>query len=170
LKGTLPDLTLFANKGGGRNLDVAQAVQAMIKENLGLDVQLEIREWAQLTPMIDDGKAAYFRLGWVADYPDPQNFLNLLYSKNIPASGPSSINQTRYRNPEFDKVYEQAISETDRAKAMQLWAQCDQIAINDAPQVILYYDEDYHMMQPWVKDFPIDAQDNNPMKRVWFSE
>ena len=122
------------------------------------------------TPMIDDGKAGYFRLGWIADYPDPQNFLNLLYSKNIPANGPSSVNQTRYKNPEFDRVYEQAIAETDRAKAMQLWAQCDQIAINDAPQVILYYDEDYHVIQPWVKDFPIDPQDNNPMKRVWLSE
>jgi oligopeptide transport system substrate-binding protein len=170
LKGEIPDLTLYVNKGGTRNTDVAQAVQAMIKENIGLDIHLEIKEWAQLTPMIDDGKAAYFRLGWVADYPDPQNFLNLLYSKNIPESGPSSINQTRYSNPEFDKVYDQAIAETDRAKAMQLWAQCDQIAIRDAPQVILYYDEDYHMMQPWVKNFPLDAQDNNPMKRVWFSE
>jgi len=167
---TIPDLTLYVNKGGGRNTDVAQAVQAMIKENLGLDIKLEVKEWAQLTPMIDDGKAAYFRLGWIADYPDPQNFMNLLYGKNIPSSGPSSINQTRYRNPEFDKLYEQAIAEVDRAKVMQLWAQCDQMAINDAPQIILYYDEDYHVLQPWVKDFPIDAQDNNPMKRVWLSE
>ncbi|MEP7234081.1 MAG: ABC transporter substrate-binding protein [Ignavibacteriota bacterium] len=170
IKGDIPELTLYANKGGGRNLDVAQAVQAMIQENLGLSIKLEIKEWAQLTPMIDDGKAAYFRLGWIADYPDPQNFMNLLYGKNIPASGPSSVNQTRFRNAEFDKVYEQAIAEVDRAKLMQLWAQCDQIAINDAPQVILYYDEDYHVLQPWVQDFPIDPQDNNPMKRVWLSE
>lgn len=170
LKGEFPELTLYVNKGGGRNEDVAQAVQAMIKENLGLDIHLEVKEWAQLTPMIDDGKAAYFRLGWIADYPDPQNFLNLLYSKNIPSNGPSSINQTRYKNPEFDKLYEQAIAEVDRAKVMELWAQCDELAIRDAPQIILYYDEDYHVIQPWVKDFPIDAQDNNPMKRVWLSE
>jgi peptide/nickel transport system substrate-binding protein len=170
LKGEMPDLTLYINKGGTRNTDVGGAVQAQIKENLGLDIHLEVREWAQLTPMIDDGKAAYFRLGWIADYPDPQNFMNLLYGKNIPPTGPSSINQTRYNNPEFDKVYDQAINEVDHNKAMQLWAQCDQIAINDAPQIILYYDEDYHLIQPWVKDFPIDAQDNNPMKRVWFSE
>jgi oligopeptide transport system substrate-binding protein len=170
LKGNIPDLTLYVNKGGQRNLDVAQAVQAQIKENIGLDVHLEVKEWAQLTPMIDDGKAAYFRLGWIADYPDPQNFMNLLYGKNIPSAGPSSINQTRYKNPEFDKVYDQAINETDRTKAMQLWAQADQIAINDAPQVILYYDEDYHLIQPWVRNFPLDAQDNNPMKRVWLAE
>jgi oligopeptide transport system substrate-binding protein len=170
LGATIPPLTLYVNKGGGRNQDVAQAVQGQIKENLGLDISLEIKEWAQLTPMIDDGKAAYFRLGWIADYPDPQNFLNLLYSKNIPPTGPSSTNQTRYRNPEFDKLYELAINETDHAKAMQLWAQCDQIAVKDAPQVILYYDEDYHMLQPWIHDFPVNAQDDRPQKHTWFSE
>ncbi|HYM19373.1 MAG TPA: ABC transporter substrate-binding protein [Candidatus Kapabacteria bacterium] len=170
LDGNIPDLTLYVNKGGGRNQDVAQAVQGQIKENLGIDVHLEVKEWSQLTPMVDDGKAAYFRLGWIADYPDPQNFLNLLYSKNIPSSGPSSINQTRYRNPEFDKIYEQAMSETDRATVLRLLAKCDQLAIVDAPQVILYYDEDYHLIQPWVRNFPINAQDNNPFKWTWFSE
>ncbi len=170
LGGTITLPTLYINKGGGRNQDVAQAIQGQIKENLGLDVNLEVKEWAQLTPMIDDGKAAYFRLGWIADYPDPQNFLNILYGKSIPKSGPSSINQTRYNNPEFDKLYDLAINETDHAKEMALWAQCDQLAINDAPQVIIYYDEDYHLMQPWVKDFPINAQDDNCFKFTWFSE
>ncbi len=168
--GTLPELTLQLNKGGGRNEDVAQAIQAQLKENLGLDIKLLTIEWAQHTANIDDGKAAFFRLGWVADYPDPQNFMNLLYGKNIPSSGPSSINQTRYRNAEFDKVYEAAIRETDRAKIMKLWAQADQISVRDAAQVIIFYDEDYHMLQPWVRDYPINAQDNNPMKRCWFSE
>ena len=170
LGGNLPELTLQLNKGGGRNEDVAQAVQAQIKENLGLDVKLQITEWAQHTANIDDGKASYFRLGWIADYPDPQNFLNLLYGKNIPASGPSSINQTRYRNPEFDRLYEAAIRETDRTKAMQLWAQADQVSIVDAAQIVLFYDEDYHLIQPWVRGFPSNAQDNRPMKECWFAE
>lgn len=170
LGGAIPELTLQLNKGGGRNEDVAQAIQAQLKENLGLEIKLMTVEWAQHTANIDEGKALFFRLGWVADYPDPQNFLNLLYSKNIPANGPSSVNQTRYRNPEFDKLYEAAIKETDRAKVMQLWAQADQIAVRDAPQIIIYYDEDYTMLQPWVRDYPINGQDNNPMKHTWFSE
>lgn len=168
--GTLPELTLQLNKGGGRNEDVAQAIQSQLKEILGLDIKLQLTEWAQHTANIDDGKAIFFRLGWIADYPDPQNFLNLLYSKNIPVSGPSSINQTRYRNAEFDKLYEAAIKETDRTKANELWAQADQLSVLDAAQIIVYYDEDYHMLQPWVRDYPINAQDNNPMKRCWFAE
>jgi peptide/nickel transport system substrate-binding protein len=170
LGGNIPELTLQLNKGGGRNEDVAQAIQSQLKEILGLDVKLQLTEWAQHTANIDEGKALFFRLGWIADYPDPQNFLNLLYSKNIPVSGPSAINQTRYRNAEFDKLYEAAIKETDRAKANELWAQADQLAVLDAPQIIVYYDEDYHMLQPWVRDYPINAQDNNPMKRCWFAE
>ena len=170
LGGTIGELTLQLNKGGGRNEDVAQAIQAQLKENLGLDIKLMTVEWAQHTANIDEGKAAFFRLGWVADYPDPQNFLNLLYSKNIPANGPSSVNQTRYRNAEFDKLYEAAIKETDRAKVMSLWAQADQIAVREAAQIIIYYDEDYTMLQPWVRDYPINGQDNNPMKHTWYAE
>jgi len=51
-----------------------------------------------------------------------------------------------------------------------LWAQADQVAVVDAPQIILYYDEDYHLIQPWVRSFPANAQDNRPMKECWFSE
>jgi peptide/nickel transport system substrate-binding protein len=168
--GTIPEITLQLNKGGGRNSDVAQAVQAQLKENLGLDIKLSTVEWAQHTANIDEGKVSFFRLGWIADYPDPQNFLNLLYGKNIPKSGPRSIKQTRYRNSEFDKLYEAAIREIDHAKAMELWAQADQLSIRDAAQVIIFYDEDYHLLQPWVRDYPVNAQDNNPMKRCWFSQ
>lgn len=166
--GTIPQLTLQLNSGGGRNQDVAQAIQSQIKENLGLDIQLQLVEWAQHTARIDEGKAEFFRLGWIADYPDPQNFLNLLYGKNIPASGPSSINQTRYRNAEFDRLYEQAVNAPDRATAMQLWAQADAIQVQDASIVVLFHDEDYHLLQTYVKDFPSNAMDRRPLKSVWF--
>jgi oligopeptide transport system substrate-binding protein len=168
--GTIPTLTLQLNSGGGRNQDVAQAIQAQLKENLGLTVELQLVEWAQHTARIDEGKAEFFRLGWIADYPDPQNFMNLLYGKNIPPSGPSSINQTRYRNDEFDRLYEQAIAAPDRATAMQLWAQADAIQVQDASVIVLFHDEDYHLIQPYVNDFPSNAMDRRPLERVWFSK
>lgn len=170
LGGNLPSLTLQLNSGGGRNQDVAQAIQAQLTENLGINVQLQMVEWAQHTARIDEGKAEFFRLGWIADYPDPQNFMNLLYGKNIPASGPSSINQTRYRNEEFDKLYEQAISAPDRATAMQLWAQADAIQVQDASVIVLFHDEDYHLIQPYVNNFPSNAMDRRPLDAVWFSK
>ncbi|MDP4241433.1 MAG: ABC transporter substrate-binding protein [Bacteroidota bacterium] len=170
LGGTIPDLTLYLNAGGGRNTEVAEAIQSQLKENLGLTINLQMLEFSQLTPRIDDGKAPFFRLGWIADYPSPENFLNLLYGKNIPPSGPSTINSTRFRNPEFDRLFEAAINETDRSKTNTLFAQAENLAIQDAPYLVLYYDEDYHLLQPNVRDFPANAMYQLDMKYCWFSE
>ncbi len=170
LKGQLPDLTLQYNTGGGRNEDVAQAIQSQLQSNLGIKIGLHQVEWAQHTAMIDEGKAKFFRLGWIADYPDPQNFLNLLYGKNIPATGPSSINSTRYSNPEFDKRYEAAIAATDRAEVNRIWAEAESIAMHDAPMLVIYYDEDYHILQPDVKDFPLNAMNRLVFTHTWFND
>jgi peptide/nickel transport system substrate-binding protein len=170
LGGTIPDITLYLNAGGGRNTEVAEAIQSQIHENLGLNVQLQMLEFSQLTPRIDDGKAPFFRLGWIADYPNPENFLNLLYGKSIPPSGPSTINSTRYNNPEFDRLFEAAINETDRVKSYQDFAEAENLAIQDAPYIVLYYDEDYHLLQPNVRDFPANAMFQLDMKYCWFSE
>ncbi len=166
----IPDITLYLNAGGGRNTEVAEAIQSQLHENLGLNVQLQMLEFSQLTPRIDDGKAPFFRLGWIADYPNPENFLNLLYGKSIPPSGPSTINSTRYKNPEFDRLFEAAINETDRVKSYQLFAEAENLAIQDAPYIVLYYDEDYHLLQPNVRDFPANAMFQLDMKYCWFSE
>jgi oligopeptide transport system substrate-binding protein len=170
LGGEIPSITLYLNNGGGRNTEVAEAIQSQLKENLGINLQLQQLEFSQLTPRIDDGKAPFFRLGWIADYPNPDNFLNLLYGKEIPPSGPSTINSTRYNNPEFDRLYEAALLETDHTKANQLFAEAENIAMQDAPYVVLYYDEDYHLLQPNVHDFPANAMYQLDLKYCWFSE
>ncbi|MDP4235489.1 MAG: ABC transporter substrate-binding protein [Bacteroidota bacterium] len=170
LNGKIPEIKLCVNQGGGRNQQVAQAVISMVKDCLGIDIQIEIRSWPDLTELIDAGKAPFFRLGWISDYPNPQSFLALLYGNNIPSSGPSSMNLVRYRNSVFDRLYEEALRETNRSKALNLWAQCDRVAVEDAAMVILYYDEDFHLLQPWVMDFPINSQNDNAMKHVWFSQ
>ncbi len=169
LGGQIPAITLYYNAGGGRNTDVAEAIQSELKENLGLTVHLQLLEFSELTPRVDDGKAPFFRLGWIADYPNPENFLNLLYGKSIPPSGPSTINSTRYKNPVFDSLFRAAIAETDQAKSFALFAKAENIAIQDAPYVILYYDEDYHLLQPNVRDFPANAMYQLDMKYCWFS-
>jgi len=169
LGGTIPDLTLYFNAGGGRNTDVAEAIQSQLKENLGINLHLQMLEFSELTPRVDDGKAPFFRLGWIADYPNPENFLNLLYGKSVPPSGPSTINSTRYKNPAFDRLFDSAIDETDRAKSFTLFAEAENIAIQDAPYIVLYYDEDYHLLQPNVRDFPANAMFQLDMKYCWFS-
>jgi peptide/nickel transport system substrate-binding protein len=164
-----PKVTLQLNAGGGRNVQVAEAVQAMLWENLGIEVELRQVEFAQHLQDIDAGHVPFFRLGWVADYPDPENFLNLFYGKLVPESEqqPSPINSTRYQNPAFDAIFEQALATTDRQRRMELYRQAEQIALDDAPMIILFYDEDYRLLQPYVAGYRNNAMDRRFYKYVW---
>ncbi|MBK8552448.1 MAG: ABC transporter substrate-binding protein [Ignavibacteria bacterium] len=100
-----PDAVLQINSGGDRNIQLAESIQNMLKE-IGVNMKLNIIQFAQHLDNIDAGRADFFRLGWIADYPDPENFLNLYYGKNVPKDPKaiSPINSTRYQNPEFDAL------------------------------------------------------------------
>src|SRR6185312_13279377 len=119
--------------------EVANAVQDQIQKTLGLHVTVKIADWVEHTKSIDEGQASFFRLGWIADYPCPQNFLDLLYGGNIPQSGPSNLNSTRYNNPAFDSLFNQGLQAPNQQLATRFWAKADALAIHDAPILILYY-------------------------------
>jgi peptide/nickel transport system substrate-binding protein len=63
-------------------------------------------------------KPAVFRASWVADYPDAQNYLSLFYSKNFTPNGP---NYTHFKNEEFDRMYENAMTETNDSSRIELY-------------------------------------------------
>lgn len=163
-----PEITLQFNAGGGRNTQVAEAIQAMLAENLNIRLNLQQMEWARHIDEIDAGRAPFYRLGWIADYPDPETFLNLLYGKIVPDSGISPINSTRFRNADFDRLFEAAISTQDKARRMELYRQAEQIAMDEAPMLMIYYDEDYRFLQPYVMDYRNNAMDRRHYKYVWF--
>ena len=164
-----PAMTIQLNSGGGRNELVAQAIQNMLTSGLGIKVDVKILEWAQHQELLENAKAPIFRLGWIADYPDPENFLNLFYGKTIPPTGASPINSTRYNNPRFDSLFARAIVTLDDAQRFQLYAEAEQIAVSDAPMLFLFHDMDYRLVQPWVKGYdggnPMDRRD---FRSVWF--
>jgi peptide/nickel transport system substrate-binding protein len=164
-----PAVELTLNSGGGRNLQVAEAIQNMLKENLGVTVTMKQVEWAQHTTLVEEGKAPFYRLGWVADYPEPENFLQLFYGKLVPENDqPSSINSTRYRNAEFDELFERALRTLDEHERYALYAQAEQMVVSDAPVLFIYNDEDYKFVQPYVRGYVINAMDHRDLKSVWF--
>ncbi len=166
----LPEITLQLNAGGGRNVSIAEAIQGMLKENLNISIKLLQVEFAQHLEQIDAGHAPFYRLGWVADYPDPESFLNLFYGKIVPASGGiSPINHVRFRNAEFDAAFEKAMTTTDRQERMRLYRVAEQIAIDHAPMLLIMHDEDYRFIQPYVMDYPNNAMDRLRLHGVWFN-
>jgi peptide/nickel transport system substrate-binding protein len=122
-------------------------------EEIGLRVQVEIVQKALLLDMTSNSRALFFRGSWIADYPDAENYLSVFYSKN-----PAPPNYTRYNNPEFDAIFEKALSELNDSIRYKLYQQADQVMINDAPVVPLWYDKLVHLVQPGVSGF-----DPNPL-------
>ena len=164
-----PEVTLQLNAGGGRNIQIAEAIQGMLKENLNVNVKILQVEFAQHLGYIDAGRAAFYRLGWVADYPDPETFLQLYYGKLVPKNGGvSPINSIRFVNPEYDALFERAIPTTDRAERMRLYQEAEQLAMEHAPMLLIIHDEDYRWLQPYVRDYPNNAMDRLMLDGVWF--
>jgi peptide/nickel transport system substrate-binding protein len=79
-----------------------------------------------------------FKKSWFSDYADEENFMSLFYSKNFT---PQGVNFFHYKNIEFDKAFEEALSEKDEQKKIELYQTMDRLVIEDAPIIPLYYDE-----------------------------
>ncbi|RYZ46899.1 MAG: ABC transporter substrate-binding protein, partial [Chitinophagaceae bacterium] len=105
-----------------------------------------------LLELTSGSRAPFFRGSWIADYPDAENYLSVFYSKN-----PAPPNYTRYKNPAFDALFEKAIAETNDSLRYRLYQQADQLMMQDAPVVPLWYDVAVHLVQPRVTDFRPNA-------------
>ncbi|MBX2904324.1 MAG: ABC transporter substrate-binding protein [Chitinophagales bacterium] len=167
-----PKITLQINSGGGRNEKVAEAITAMLKENLNVEVVITQLPFAQHLENYETGKAAFWRAGWVADYPDPENFLTLCYGKHVPAKPTEKayLNAYRYKNAAYDKLFEEALATTNFEKRNQLYEQLDQIAINDAVMLPIYYTINRRLIQPYVKNFPVNGMEYRNYREVWFDK
>jgi len=166
-----PEVTLQINNGGGdRNTMTAEYVTNKLKENLGITVKIDAMPFAQHIETVFTGKALFWRFGWNADYPDPETFLTTLYGRHIPdsLSQPSSLNSVRYSSPQFDSIFEAAMNEPNAAKRSELYRRADQVAMNDAAIMPIYYEVNDRLLQLNVRGFDINPMEFRDMTRVWF--
>jgi oligopeptide transport system substrate-binding protein len=152
-----PKVSLQINSGGGdRNILVAEVVQKMLKENLNVDVEINTVPLAEHIEQVQSGKSDLFRFAWYGDYPDPETFLTLFYGKHVPtaASEKSFINFFRFKNNRFDSLFDASFTEPDKAKRYGLLSQAEQIVLDEAPFMPIFYDENYSLEQLNVRNFP----------------
>jgi peptide/nickel transport system substrate-binding protein len=130
-------------------------------QDVGLVVQVEAIQKSLLLTQTARNQALFFRASWIADYPDAENYFSVFYSKN-----PSPPNYTRYNNPAFDALYEQSTKEPNDSIRYKLYRQMDQMIINDAPVVPVWYDMVIHLVQPHVQNFKPNALNWLELRKV----
>jgi len=166
-----PKITLQLNSGGGRNSQVAEAIQKMLGEVLGVKVELLTVPWAQHSEAVESAKTNFWRMGWIADYPEAENFLNLFLSKYVPAdiNTKTYINSYRYVNKEFDRNLEAALRSIDEKTRNEYYAKADQIVTDDAAVLPLFYDKDYRLLQANLQDFYQNAMEYRNYAVIYFT-
>lgn len=153
----LPEFNLEINSGGGdRNILIAEVIQKMLKENLGVNVNINTISWPEHIMNMQTGKSDFFRYAWVSDYPDPESFLNLFYGQNVPENyqDRSYINFSRFKSTKFDILFVASHLEPDIKKRYKLLSQAEQIVLNEAAVMPIFYDENYRLEQNTVHNLP----------------
>jgi oligopeptide transport system substrate-binding protein len=112
-------------------------------QELGLNVKLEIIQQGMLREKISKSEAGLFWATWIADYADAESYLSMFYSKNT-----APPNYTRFKNLQFDKLYEASLQEQNESIKEQQYAAMDKIIREQAPAIPLFYDEVVHFLQP----------------------
>jgi peptide/nickel transport system substrate-binding protein/oligopeptide transport system substrate-binding protein len=150
------------------NQRIAELLQAQLKE-IGVTLELRRLDWAAHIKLVDDGTAGFFRQGWIADYPDPENFLTVLFhSRNVGAPG----NTSRYRNPAVDRLLDEADTLPSGAPRMKRYQEAEQIILDDAVWISLYFYASRGLIKPHVKGLERSAQSTAPeflapLRKVW---
>jgi oligopeptide transport system substrate-binding protein len=133
-------------------------------ENIGINLKVEVVQKSLLLEQTAKSEAPFFRASWIADYPDAENYLSVFYGKN-----PAPPNYTRYNNPRFNHLYEQALLVTDDSVRNRFYQQMDRMIIEDAPVVPLWYDEVIRLVQTNVRNFPPNGLNLLELRRTSIS-
>lgn len=145
----LPEIVLNVPGTGSEVGPIVETIIESYKTNLGLEISVEQTPWPEFLADLSRPDMPYqmFSLGWVADYPDPQNFLEVLFHST------SSQNHGGYSNPEVDALLDQARGTQDIEERSALYQQAEQIILDDAAWIPLYFSVENWLVKPYVRGF-----------------
>jgi oligopeptide transport system substrate-binding protein len=146
---------VFTDSGIGNDAGASAAAMAqMWQQNLGVTITIENLDPNNYSDLLYSGQhGQLFDYGWCADYPDPENFADALFHTG------ASQNLGNYSNPALDAILDQARTEMDVTKRIQLYQQAEQMIVDDAPALFTVHGISYVLVKPYVKGYvltPID--------------
>ncbi len=146
-QGAMPRIVLTVSGTSGYMSSTTRAILGMIEENLGLEMAVEQVEWGDFLQDLNQGSYQMFSAGWIADYPDSQNFLDILFHSS------SSQNYTSYRNAQVDSLLERARVETDVTRRTALYREAERIIVAQVAWIPLTHGTTHALIKPYVKGF-----------------
>jgi len=140
---------------------VAQVIQQMWKQYLGLEVGMINEEWKSYLKTQSSLQYDVSRAGWVGDYPDPVTFLDM-YRSN------SAMNKTGWKNKQYDSLLDQAAKESNQEKRFELLREAEELILEESPIINIFYEAKMQLIKPDIKGYYPNIQDVHPYKYVHF--
>ena len=145
--GDLPVITLTM---GGTDTTARQTGQYLKRAyaKIGLDFEVDYMDWPSAQNKVKSKSAQMYAMGWIADYPDSENFMLLFYGPNA-SPGANNMN---YRNPEFDALYERVATASPSAERTEMVREMEQMVVDDLPCVLTVHRIAFVLRYDWVKN------------------
>ncbi len=151
-----PKVVLSYNTGAEQKR-IAENVQAQLKKNLNISVELSGQEWKSYLFSLRTGTQQMYRMGWGADFPDPDNFMTLMTSE-------SASNHTFWNNKTYDRLVKKARSLPNGKQRFMLYQKAQRILTEeDVPVIPIYSSRSHFLVSDRVKHFPL-----NTMSQILF--
>lgn len=154
----LPPLEILYNTSENHK-KVAEAIQQMLKENLGLEVTLFNQEWKVYLESLEKKNYTLGRQGWIADYNDPNTFLDLLMSNN-------PNNKAGYVNKEYDALLAAASTEKNSKKRLEIFQKAENMLMEDLPILPIYIYSRNYLRSNSIVGWDDNIEDIHPLKYV----
>jgi oligopeptide transport system substrate-binding protein len=146
----LPPITLTTAGWGGLISSDLESLVFQWRENLGVEVTVRQLDPQAFLYDLREEKDEMFYAGWIADYPHPQDFLEILFASGV------ENNYGGYSNPDFDALLEAAAAETDYEASLALYRQAEQIVVEDAACLPLSFGVNYVLVKPYVHGYNLN--------------
>ena len=158
-----PTLQLSYNTNANHKM-IAENIQSQLKKNLKINIELDNQEWKTYLQRLSLKQVQIFRLGWLADYPDPDNFMNLMSSF-------SENNHTNWKHKEFDNLILEALPLPNGEKRKSLYGRAQKILLEkEAPVLPLFSGISHKLVSNRVKNYPLNTMSYVLFKNIQLKE
>lgn len=152
--GTIPRLRVAIGGTDPTNRQMCQFIQRSM-QSIGLDAEIDLYDWPTFLEKLRKSDMQTFIVGWTADYPDVESFLQIFYSKNAPYP-----NEFNYNNPRFDAIFEKISAMPDCPERLDLYREAQKIINEDVPCAFTFHRVSFIMCHDWISNVKPNSYKN----------